>query len=312
MRVPNLLVPSTEPATVDVPAARRRRRVVTAIAIVVGTALLAATLRVPHGSAWFTVLAVLVAATWTVGSFVSGPIPFQPDRDTTWRTFLDPVVVGIAAFGVFVIAYLVARHLPLVGPALDGVLATADAGPIAVVLFVALVNGAGEELFFRGALHAALEPHHPAIATTVVYVVVTAATGNLALVIAAAVMGALFSLERLSTRGVLAPIVTHLTWSTLMVLALPRRNGSPRLLRQSRRLVPFVRGEGCLLSLPAVRPLSRAVTALVGSKSDRGLVSWLMTRPSISARRWWTSRDGSDDPSSVSSGTIQTPISSWR
>ena len=55
------------------------------------------------------------------------------------------------------------------------------------------------------------------------YVVVTAATGNLALVIAAAVMGALFSLfERLSTRGVLAPIVTHLTWSTLMVLALPR------------------------------------------------------------------------------------------
>ena len=222
MRVPNLLVPSTEPATVDLPAARHRRRVVTAIAIVVGTALLATTLRVPRGSAWFTVLAVLVAATWTVGSFVSGPIPFQPDRDTPWRTFLGPVVVGIAAFGVFVIAYLVARHLPLVGTALDGVLATADAGPIAVVVLVALVNGAGEELFFRGALHAALEPHHPAIATTVVYVLVTAATGNLALVIAAAVMGALFSLERLSTHGVLAPIVTHLTWSTLMVLALPR------------------------------------------------------------------------------------------
>jgi uncharacterized protein len=222
VRVADLLVPSTKRATVDGPAAQRRRRVVTAIAIVVGTALLAATLRVPRGSAWFTVLALLVAATWTVGSFVSGPIPFQPDRAAAWRTFLGPVVVGIAAFGVFVLAYLVARHVPLVGTALDGVLATADAGPIAVVLFVALVNGASEELFFRGALHAALEPHHPAIATTVVYVVVTAATGNIALVIAAAVMGALFSLERLSTRGVLAPIVTHLTWSTLMVLALPR------------------------------------------------------------------------------------------
>ena len=35
-------------------------------------------------------------------------------------------------------------------------------------------------------------------------------------------MGALFSLERLSTSGVLAPMVTHLTWSTLMILALPR------------------------------------------------------------------------------------------
>jgi membrane protease YdiL (CAAX protease family) len=222
VRVPNLLVSSTEPATLDLPVARRRRRVVTASAVVVGTALLAATLRVPDGSAWFTVLALLVAATWTVGSFASGPVPFQPDRRAPWRTLLGPVVVGIAAFGVFLAAYLVARHLPLVGAALDGVLDTADAGPIAVVLFVALVNGAGEELFFRGALHAAFEPHHPAIATTIVYVGVTAATGNVALVIAAAVMGTLLSLERLSTRGVLAPIVTHLTWSTLMVLALPR------------------------------------------------------------------------------------------
>jgi uncharacterized protein len=205
VRIPDLLVPAIEPPTVDAPAARRRRRLVTAVTIVVGTALLAATLRVPHGSAWFTVLGLLVAATWTVGSFVSGPIPFQPDRDMAWPTFVGPVVLGVAAFGVFLAGYLVARHLPLVGPALDGVLATADAGSTALVLLVALINGAGEELFFRGAVHASLEPHRPAIATTVVYVVVTAATGNVALVIAAAVIGALFSLERLSTRGVLAP-----------------------------------------------------------------------------------------------------------
>ena len=221
MRASDLLVPSSEPATVDGPAARRRRRVATAVALVVGTALLAATLRVPHGSVWFTVLGVLVAATWTVGSFVSGPIPFQPDRDMAWHTLVGPAVAGVAAFGAFFAAYLVARHLPLVGAALNGVLATADAGPTTVVLFVALVNGAGEELFFRGALHAALDPHRPAITTTIVYVVVTAATGNIPLVIAAAVMGTLLSLERLSTRGVLAPMLTHLTWSTLMVLALP-------------------------------------------------------------------------------------------
>jgi len=222
VRIPDLLVPATEPPSVDGPAARRRRRAVTGVAIVVGTALLAATLRVPHGSAWFTVLGLAVAATWTVGSFVSGPIAFQPNRPMAWRTFVGPVIAGGAAFGAFLAAYLVARHLPVVGPALDGVLATADAGPTALVLFVALVNGAGEELFFRGALHAALESHRPAIATTIVYVVVTAATGNVALVIAAVVMGALLSLERLSTRGVLAPMLTHLTWSTLMVLALPR------------------------------------------------------------------------------------------
>ena len=50
----------------------------------------------------------------------------------------------------------------------------------------------------------------------------TAATENIALVVAAAVMGTVLSLERISTRGVLAPIVTHLIWSTLMLLALPR------------------------------------------------------------------------------------------
>jgi uncharacterized protein len=207
---------------VDGPATRPRRRVAAAIAIVVGTTLLAATLRVPSGSGWFGVLGLLVAATWTVGSFVSGPIPLRPDREVAWRTLVGSVVAGVAAFGAFLAVYLFARHLPVVGPALDGVLATADAGPTAVVLVVTLVNGAGEELFFRGALHAALEPHRPAIATTIVYVVVTAATGNVALVIAAAVMGVVFSLERLSTRGVIAPMLTHVTWSTLMVLALPR------------------------------------------------------------------------------------------
>jgi membrane protease YdiL (CAAX protease family) len=219
VRITDLLAAAAEPPAVDVPAARQRRGVVTAATIVVGTALLGATLRVPHGSAWFTVLGLLVAATWTVGSFVSGPIPFHPNHAVAWR----PVVGGVAAFGAFLAAYLVARHLPLVGPALNGLLATADAGPTALVLFVALLNGVGEELFFRGALYAALEPRHrAAVATTIVYVAVTAATGNIALVIAAAAMGTLLGLERRSTGGVLAPIVTHLTWSTLMVLALPR------------------------------------------------------------------------------------------
>jgi membrane protease YdiL (CAAX protease family) len=222
VRIPDLFIPATEPPTVDAPAARRRRRVVTAVTIVVGTALLAATLRVPDGSTRFTVLGLLVAATWTIGSFVSGPIPFQPNRHLARHTCVGAVITGVAAFGAFLASYLVARHLPLIGPAVDGVLAAADAGSTAVILLVALVNGAGEELFFRGALHAALEPHRPAIATTIVYAAVTAATGNVALVIAAAVMGVLFTIERLSTRGVLAPMVTHLTWSTLMVLALPR------------------------------------------------------------------------------------------
>ena len=89
------------------------------------------------------------------------------------------------------------------------------------MLAIALVNGVGEELFFRGALYAALPPRSAIFGTTVVYVCVTVVTFNVALVIAALVMGAIFGVQRRATRSVLAPMVTHLTWSTLMLLALP-------------------------------------------------------------------------------------------
>jgi membrane protease YdiL (CAAX protease family) len=91
-----------------------------------------------------------------------------------------------------------------------------------VVLAVAFVNAVGEELFFRGALHAALEPHRAGLFAALVYIAVTATAGNLALVVAAVVMGTVFTLERISTRSVLASAVTHVVWSTLILLALPR------------------------------------------------------------------------------------------
>lgn len=223
MRLPDLLVPAPEPAAGESLAVIRRRRVTTCGTLVIGTALLAATLRLPAGSGWFPTLGLLVAATWIIGGFLSGTVPIRPPRPVSWRAAAGPAVaVGVAAFLAFVAARLVGQHLPVVSGALDNVLATADAGPLAIVLVVGVVNGVAEEVFFRGALFAALHPHRPALVSTVVYVVVTAATGNLALVAAAAVMGAIFSLERLSTHSVLAPAVTHVTWSTLMLLALPR------------------------------------------------------------------------------------------
>ncbi|MGH3575523.1 MAG: hypothetical protein ACRDUW_27510, partial [Pseudonocardiaceae bacterium] len=47
------------------------------------------------------------------------------------------------------------------------------------------------------------------------------ATRNPALVLASAAMGTLFGLQRRATGGVQAPILTHLTWSWLMVHFLP-------------------------------------------------------------------------------------------
>jgi membrane protease YdiL (CAAX protease family) len=211
------------PAFVERGAVLRRRRMTVTITVPIGAALLAATLLVPRGSTSFTVFGLLVAVTWIAGALISGPIPVRPLAPARVRPVIAvAIVVGVGFFFAFLGAYLIARHLPALAPALDSVLGKADAGPVLVVLAIALVNAVGEELFFRGALHAALEPHRAGLFATLVYIAVTATAGNLALVVAAVVMGTVFSLERTYTRSVLASVVTHVVWSTLILLALPR------------------------------------------------------------------------------------------
>ena len=219
-----LLTPSPESPPAEPDAVGRRRRITVVATIVAGTGLLAATLAVPAGSDLFTVLGLLVAATWIAGSLLSGPLHLgrRGGSAAGRREFASPVLLGVLSYLVFLAAYLVAREVPGVGPALDSILGKADAGPLALVLLVALLNGVAEEAFFRGALHSAFGSHHAARNATIVYVLVTVATLNLALIAAAAVMGTIFALERQSTQGILAPTATHVTWTSLMLLALPR------------------------------------------------------------------------------------------
>jgi membrane protease YdiL (CAAX protease family) len=88
------------------------------------------------------------------------------------------------------------------------------------VLATALVNGAAEELFFRGAVYDAAGPRAMPVSTGA-YVLATSATRNPALVLASVVMGALFAAQRRSTGGIQAPLLTHITWSVLMLRFLP-------------------------------------------------------------------------------------------
>ncbi len=61
----------------------------------------------------------------------------------------------------------------------------------------------------------------PVLTTTAVYVAAIAVSGDPALIFAAAVLGALLALERGVSGGVLAPILTHVTWSVILLLVLP-------------------------------------------------------------------------------------------
>jgi membrane protease YdiL (CAAX protease family) len=201
-----------------------RRRVVVGATLVLGTGVLAATLAATPGSGAFYGLGLLAAVTWIAGALLSGPIP-------AWRAgaggvspteVVGPLLLGAGLFLVFLAARVVAGQVAVLDHAVGDILATADGGRTGLVLGVALVNGLGEELFFRGALHAALPPRHRAIGTTIVYCLVTVATRNTALVVAAAVMGTVFVVERRATRSVVAPVLTHMSWGALVLLLLPR------------------------------------------------------------------------------------------
>lgn len=191
--------------------ARRRRVAVVALA---GTGLLGASFAAEPDSARFYRLTLATAATWTLGG---GP-PAESERPAP---VLVPIALGAATFAVFYGCGLVARRIPFLRKAITGVLRYAERGPTPRVLLITLANGAAEEIFFRGAVYS-VAGRHPVLAATGVYACTTAATRNPALVLASVVMGTLFGLQRRATGGIQAPMLTHLTWSTLMVQYLPR------------------------------------------------------------------------------------------
>ena len=85
-----------------------------------------------------------------------------------------------------------------------------------------------EELFFRGALWSLAAESHPVIKTTLAYTATTTATRNPALVLAGTATSVLFGLQRRTSGGILAPALSHLTWSLLMLHDLPPLFPAPR------------------------------------------------------------------------------------
>ena len=204
-------------------AAFRRRRLVVAATLVVGALLLASLFSAAPGDASFYPLTLALAATWTVGSLLSGPLHLGRSvlRGSPRRPILGPILVGVMLTGVFVGGGLVLRSVPWAAREIEDVLGYARSGSLALVVLVTALNGVAEELFFRGALFAAIGIRHPVVISTALYTLATVAGGNPILVLAAAVLGAVVGLQRRATGGVLAPILTHVTWSVGMLLVLP-------------------------------------------------------------------------------------------
>ncbi|MFC9439925.1 CPBP family intramembrane glutamic endopeptidase [Nocardia sp. NPDC057030] len=195
------------------PLAARRRRV--AAVAVAGTGLLGASFAAEPDSARFYRLTLATAAAWTLGGGISRVEDTEPRSPV-----LGPVLIGAGTFAVFYGCGLISRRIPFLRRAITSVLSYAEQGPTPRVLLITLANGAAEEIFFRGAVYS-VAGRHPVLVSTGIYACTTAATRNPALVLASVLMGTLFGLQRRATGGIQAPLLTHLTWSALILHYLP-------------------------------------------------------------------------------------------
>jgi membrane protease YdiL (CAAX protease family) len=204
------------------PEALRRRQVVTGAFVVLGGLVLGVSLRIEPGSAWFYPATLLLAGVWTIGAFASGPLHLgRIAHPTGWRRpVVTPVLLGLALAGVFVAGGLVVREIDVLDDQVRSVLDHAAEGTWPLLVLITVVNGIAEELFFRGAAYAAT-PRYPVPVTTVAYALATLATGNVMLSFAAVLLGIVVGLQRRASGGILAPVLTHVTWSVTMLFVLP-------------------------------------------------------------------------------------------
>lgn len=196
-----------------------------AAAGLIAAGLLRSSFTAAEGSGRFYLLTAGLTGTWMAGSLSAGPLPWRrgdrPDAglaDTARALVVVPVLSGAATFaGFYVAAQAVRRHAAL-RRAIAGVLRYADEGSTPAVLLIASGSAVAEELYFRGALWSGPAPLR---GTTLAYAASTAASGNPALVLAGLVTSVVFGWQRAATGGVLAPALTHVTWSMLMLRYLP-------------------------------------------------------------------------------------------
>jgi membrane protease YdiL (CAAX protease family) len=206
----------------DTPQGLLRRQVVAGATVVVGALVLGLSLRIEPGSAWFYPATLLLAALWTGGAVQSRPLHHRRNavRHPLPPHVLAPFLVGLGLAAIFLVGGLVLRPVPLVAAQVTNVLDHAAQGAMPAIVAVTVINGIAEELFFRGAVYAAL-PRRPVLVSSAAYTVTTIATGNLLLTLAAAALGVVVGLERRASGGILGPVITHLTWSLAMLFGLP-------------------------------------------------------------------------------------------
>ena len=201
------------------------RRWVSAVTLAVGSFMMAWTIRLAPGDPALYAATLALGTTWVVGALLSGKIHLgsgNTRRGTSGsRAIAQSLLVGLVLIAVFLAGGVVISTIPALRDPLLDLLASARLGIIPAVVGLLALNAVAEELFFRGGLYAATGGLHEVMITTFVYALSTGPTGIPMLIFGSAVLGGVLGLQRRVTGGVLAPIITHVTWLAGMIIFMP-------------------------------------------------------------------------------------------
>ena len=203
----------------------RRRRWVSAVTLVVGATVLWWSLQLRPGDPLFYVGTAVLAATWLVGALLAGPLYLGRAHTRSGAAYARPALqslaLGTLLLAIFLAGALLVAQVPVLRGPVEDLLDHARYASLPLVLVITMVNGIAEEVYFRGALYAAVPQRYTVAVTTVAYALTTVVVGVPLLVLAALCLGLVCGLQRRVTGGVLGPVITHITWSTGMLLLLP-------------------------------------------------------------------------------------------
>jgi membrane protease YdiL (CAAX protease family) len=195
------------------------------VTLAIASFLMAWTLRINPGDPAIYASTLALGTTWVVGALMSGRLYLGSANtrrgDRVSRAVIQSLLLGLLLVGIFLTAAVIVGAFPTLRDPLLGLMVHARMGMLPLLVGLLFLNAVAAELFFRGGLYAATGGQHAVLITTFVFALSTVSTGMPALVVGAAVLGLVVGLQRRVTGGVLAPIITHLTWLTGMVLLLP-------------------------------------------------------------------------------------------
>lgn len=175
----------------------------------------------PAGVVFYLCTALSAFLLWTNWWLHGGRGGFS--SSTPLKEAILGVGAGIGLAAIFVAGAFMVQRVPFLADQVDELLASTAGSALLPTLFIAALNGIGEEAHYRYTVvrHLPYKPVTVYGAALGLYVFSTVAMGALLLPFAALTLGALAHWLSYKTGNLIAASVCHITWSFSMIMILP-------------------------------------------------------------------------------------------